>query len=107
MNYYIRGIEKDMKIQNFNDKEMKELLNADGIWIEVFKPDREFKIEGELLEGFIRDNVVLTTDKICVRYNWLLKDYVDIEPYGNGRQAWYRLTMDQFNKIKYYLQGIQ
>lgn len=89
----------------------QELINLletnNDVFIEVFHPDRSFVIEGKLMEGFISDNLVLEQDKLCIRYSWDLKEFIDIECYSNGRSAWYRLTEPQFNKIKYYLHNIQ
>ncbi len=83
-----------------------EMLSIDDVFIELFRPDREFVIEGTPIEGLLPDNLVLETDKLCLRFSWQLKDSVDVEVYGQGRLFWLRLSQAQFNKIKFYLHEI-
>jgi len=97
---------KSIRNFEFISLDLTDILNPKDVWIDIYAPDREFYIEGELKEGHIRDNQVIESDKICLRYNWDLKDFVDVEIYGNGRCAWYRLSIKQFNKIRYYIQEI-
>ncbi len=77
------------------------------VLIEVYKPDREFFIEGELVEGGIAENLVREADTLCIRFSWDLQDFIDIEVYSKGRCAWFRLTHNQFDKIKNYIQEVQ
>lgn len=95
-------------LQNFKLEalDITNLSNPKTVWIEIFKPDREFIIDGDLIEGYIRDNRVLESDQICLRFNWEMKDFIDVEIYGNGHMAWYQLTIPQFNKIKYFIKEI-
>lgn len=95
-------------LQNFklNSLDITDVLNPQDVWIDVFAPDRQFKIEGVLMDGYINDDLVLDTDKLCLRYSWNLQDFVDIEVYSAGRSAWYRLTYQDFNKIKYFIHEI-
>lgn len=86
---------------------LKGLLDHDNVYIDIFKPDRSFIIEGQIIQGSINNNLVLESDKICLRYSLFTKDFIDLECYGNGRMVWMKLTMKQFNKIKYYLAQIQ
>jgi hypothetical protein len=81
-------------------------LNSTDVFIEVFAPDSNFVITGMLMEGHISGDLVKETDMVCLRYYWDLGDYIDVEVYGNGRNAWYRLSKRQFNKIKNFLHEI-
>lgn len=86
--------------------DVTDVFNPKTVWIEIFKPDKSFYIEGNLMEGYIRNNMVLECDKLCIRYNWNFKDYIDVEVYSHGRNAWFRLNEKQFNKIKYMIKEI-
>lgn len=92
---------------NFDLLDPKSIFDEDNVFIDICKPDRSFKIEGNLIEGRIPNNLVLESDKICLRYSFLMRDFIDVECYGNGRMAWFRLNLKQFAKIKYYLAFIQ
>ena len=95
-----------VNIEHLKD-ELSKALDVDNVWIEVFKPSSDFHIEGELIEGYIRDNVVLLSDRLCIRYNLLQKEFVDVECFGNGRMSWHRCTMQQFKKIQHHIMEIQ
>lgn len=78
------------------------------VWIELFKPEQEFIISGNLIEGKLYKNLVKLTDKLCLRYAWNLQSFIDVEVYGLGsnRQAWFRLDISQFNLIKNYIKEL-
>ena len=98
-----------MNLEDFKliSLDLTALIDPLEVWIEIFHADREFTIPGQLIEGFLYNDQVLETDKICLRYNWQMIDYIDVEVYGKYRQAWYRLTLSQFAQIRNYIAEIQ
>ena len=83
-----------------------KFLAQKNTWIEIFHADSNFHIEGEVMEGYIADDLVLSTDKICVRYSQENRKVVDVEVYSNGRLCWYRCSLPQFSAIKYNLREV-
>ncbi len=84
------------------------LISRDkDVLIEVFIVDRDFFIEGELIEGGIAENLVREGDRVCLRMSWHLKGAIDFEVYSKGRNVWFRLTDEQFGKVKNFLSEIQ
>lgn len=81
------------------------ILDTKNVFIDIYKPLEEFYIDGEIMEGKLKDNKVLLADKLCIRYN-NYDDFIDIEVYGHGRQCWYSLNPVQFTKIIKFIQII-
>lgn len=96
-------------LENFKliNMDSTNIFNPTDVWISIFKADRSFYIKGTMIEGHILNDLVLESDKLCIRYNWDFQDSVDVEVYGNGRQGWYRLSIPQFHAIRNYIAEIQ